>query len=447
MRELLLFMLISSSLGLMLGGLLSRPGQYQYPFLAGAVFAGWLVPQAIGLYGNQILPEGGYERTLFMAVLCVVAIYVGNVSCRKPWRSFAWQLDDRRLLIGATALSVFGYFFNLLIMELPAEQLGRQWTGIATIYYFFSQAQIFGYAIAAILYARTRRLLALALAALNLVFYTEVILYAARRGLAIDIGLITLLALWFGRGWVMPRVLMVSGAVVAMLLVFNISAIRQIGYDSAGYGVGGGHILSMEELSNIDFVGKFNEILSKGSEELTNAIYDMSAAAESGTYDFGQSYWNAFVFRYVPAQFLGRDIKESLMFDLPESAAKDMFGYRRTPGATPTGLSDSFAAFWFFGAGVFFVISRIMATLYLAAVRQHRIAQILYLVSITSALQAITHVSWWFFTPWIQYFMFLLPVFVWARVKGVSVRQSAALGLREQPIGTSQEILRRKIAR
>lgn len=416
-------MLISSSLGLILWGISGRSGQYQYPFLAGAVFTGWIVPQAIGLYGNQTLPDGAYERTLFMAVLCVVAIYVANVSCRKPWRSFDWQLDDRRLLIGATALSVFGFFFNLLIMVLPAEQLGKQWTGIVTIYYFFSQAQIFGFAIAAILYARTRRLLALMLAALNFVFYAVGILYTARRGLTIDIGLITLLALWFGRGRVMPRVLMISGAVIAMLLVFNIDEVRRESSGPKGYGTGDSRILSMEELSKIDFVGRFNQILSKGSEELTNAIYDMSATAELGEYNFGQSYWNAFVFRYVPAQFLGRDIKQSLMFDLPENAARGMYGYRRSFGSTATGLSDSFAAFWFFGAAVFFVISRVMASLYLAALRQHRIAQILYMVSITDAMHAITHVSWWFFTPWIQYLIFLLPVFAWARVKSVSARK------------------------
>jgi hypothetical protein len=152
----------------------------------------------------------------------------------------------------------------------------------------------------------------------------------------------------------------------------------------------------------------------------------MSATTELGSYNFGESYWNAFVFRYVPAQILGRDFKSSLTFDLPEDEAASLYGYKRTLGATTTGLSDSFAAFWFFGAGVFFLISRIMAKLYLASLQRHRVAQILYMISITSAMHAITHTSWWFFTPWIQYFMFLMPVFAWARVKGVSAPKSSS---------------------
>jgi hypothetical protein len=104
-------------------------------------------------------------------------------------------------------------------------------------------------------------------------------------------------------------------------------------------------------------------------------------------------------------------------------------------------LNDSFAAFWFFGAGVFFAISRIMAGVYLAALRLHRVAQILYIVAIADSLHAITHESWWFFTPWIQYLMFLLPVLAWARVKRASVRGSVAPGLREQTIGAPQKVL------
>jgi hypothetical protein len=443
MRDVLLFVLIGSSLALLVWGLLRRGRIYEYPFLAGAVFTGWLVPQAIGLYSNESLPAGGYERTLFMAVLCVVAIYVGYISCRKPLRILTWQIDDRRLLIGAAALSAFGAIFQFLIRGLDADTLGAQWTGVATIYFFFAQAQTYGYALAVIIFARTRRRFALALAVVDFAFFAASIFIGARRGLTIEISLITLLAFWFARGWVLPRIAMIGGMVFAMLFIFSVSAIRQSAFSGGHYGDSTGHLMSMEDFSRIDFVGSFESVLSKGSYELINAVYDMSATAETNSYNFGQSYWNAFVFRYVPAQLLGRDVKDALMFDLPntEDVVAQMYGYRSPPGATPTGLNDSFAAFWFFGAGVFFAISRIMAGVYLAALRLHRVAQILYIVAIADSLHAITHESWWFFTPWIQYLMFLLPVLAWARVKRASVRGSVAPGLREQTIGAPQKVL------
>lgn len=419
MKEIVVVLFTFASFGLVIWGLLRRTGMYEYPFLVGTVFAGWLLPQAIGLYSNQFLPEGGYERTIFMATLCVAAVYIGNISCRTPWRTFNWKMDDQRLLIGAAALSAFGFFFNMLIGEMNPEELGQQWTGISTIYFFFSQAQIFGYAISVLLYARTRRIAALVLAGINFVFYLQIIIYAARRGLAIEIGLIPILAFWFGRGWVIPRALMLGGAIVAMFLTFSIAQIRKTGFEH-GYGGSVGHVLSLEELSNINFSGIFEDVLSKGSDELTSAIYNISATAELGSYSFGAFYWNSIVFGYVPAQFLGRDLKLGLMFNIEEDAPLKLYGFQPTPGATPTGLSDSFGAFWYLGAAVFLVISRIMAKLYLAAVRQHRAAQVLYMVSITTAMHAVTHTTAWFFIPWIQYFIFLWPVFAWARVRNLS---------------------------
>jgi hypothetical protein len=438
MKELILILFVSSSLWLVAWGLLSRHGHYQYVFLAGAVFAGWIAPQAVGLYSSYSLPEGGYERTLFMATLCTAAIYLGNVSSIKPWRSFAWNLDDKRLLIGAATLSAFGGFFAYLLGSLPEEMKDAQMTGIGTIYYFFAQTQNYGYAIAAIQYARTRRPLALALVFIDLAFFAPAILVGARRGVAIEIGMITLLAFWFGRGWVISRALMVAAVIVGMMLVFSTGQLRQSASSSARSDQALTHLPTLDELSKIDFTANFDDILSKGSFELTNAIYYMAATAASESYNFGESYWNAFVFRYVPGQFFGKDLKTSLMFDVPDdNHAERIYGYKTVLGSTPTGLSDSYAAFWFFGAGVFFLISRIMARLYMAAVRQHRVAQILYMASITDALQAITHVSWWFFTPWVHYVLFLGPLFVWARVKINPAQRVASSAFTREAIGPS----------
>ena len=55
---------------LLLQGMISRGAIYEFPFLAGAVFAGFALPQFVGLASDPFLPPGALEKTLVMASLC-----------------------------------------------------------------------------------------------------------------------------------------------------------------------------------------------------------------------------------------------------------------------------------------------------------------------------------------------------------------------------------------
>lgn len=223
-----------------------------------------------------------------------------------------------------------------------------------------------------------------------------------------------LLAAWFARRWVVPRWTAATGVALATLAVTSIGYWR--GLTGAAYGTGG-RLPTWEEFASIDFVGNLLKITQPGAyrEELYTAVYDIAATQLTAGFNLGASYWNAFVFEYVPAQLFGSAFKDALTFVLPDNASR-VFAFQATFGNTHTGVADSFGAFWFFGALVFFVIARIMRKLYEAGMRGHTIAQLTYMLIIAHALQAVTHATAAFFTAFVHVALVALPILAWARM-------------------------------
>jgi hypothetical protein len=414
----LLLMLIAVIAALCAWGFAKPERVYQYPFLAGVVMAGWLLPQAIGLLGYPGLPDGGYETAMMVAILCTIALHLGYTRQVAPVRALRWKFDPQRLLFGALFLSLFGTLFTLLLDDLPEEMLQQtQWSGTTVLYFTLAQTQLYGLALAAIVYALERSKLALAICIFDLFFYLGVIVLAGRRSLTIKLVLIILLALWFNRRIVAPRIAVAIGIIAATLFVGSAGEYRAL-TGTASYGGSGGHVPTWEELRSIDFVGNMAKLISDGSEfsELRIAINDVSAIQVTGGYNLGEAYWNSFIFATIPAQIVGKDVKDALMFDL-HNVAYDVFQFEAQTGGTHTFISDTFLAFWYFGAVVFFVIGRIMSALYRAAMSGHIFAQVAYMTSVTDALTAITHDSFIFFSSWFFFACFMLPILIFAKKK------------------------------
>src|SRR5258707_8447881 len=123
MNAFVLFLFTAVSVGLVIWGLARHGRIYEYPFLVGAVWVGWFLPQAVGLLNDYSLPEGGYALTIFVATLCVVATFTGYNSQPRPLQAFAWRFDPRRLQTVALVFSLIGSFFRLWIRDLPEELL------------------------------------------------------------------------------------------------------------------------------------------------------------------------------------------------------------------------------------------------------------------------------------------------------------------------------------
>ncbi|MCC8992031.1 MAG: hypothetical protein LM514_05545 [Streptococcus sp.] len=418
MTSFLLFLFVLICLVIIGWGLMKRDRIIQFPFLAAAVFVGWMLPQLLGLTSNSFLPKGGLEKTIFMAILCVGAAWIGYTSNQRPARLFWWQFDRRRLLKGSAALSLLGAFFfyqvGLLAADVTAE-FGGQWTGIITIYVFMGRLLSIGMVISFILYLNKPSWPTLLILLFDLMFYLDRIIIKGRRADTVELGLILFMALWFYRRWLPPRWAMVTVLIVGALVINSIGNYRStmLGEDQTTWSGAG-----ISEILEIDYVGNLMNMTSGDArnDELTNAVMNIEAADRQFHFDFGFSLWNNLVHSYIPGQWVGKDVKQALMIDFGNPAYLE---FRHIPhtGTTHTGVSDAFLSFWYLGAIKFYLIGLIMSRWYKAAENGNIVAQMILMLTVTASLHTVTHSTNSFFMVFIQLATFLLPVLMLARVK------------------------------
>jgi hypothetical protein len=341
-----------------------------------------------------------------MSILCLAAAFLGYRLNQKSAQLFNWRFSYNRLLISSLLLSLIGAYFFYQMSQL-APEAGSQWTGIITIYHFFSSLLTIGFIIAVLLYVRHPSLITLAIIAFNSILYLERILIAGRRAAIIEFGMIILLAIWFKWRWVPQRWVIIGGLIVAALFVNSVSDYRST---SEQDGVAINRVLS------IDYIGNLKGIINEGGHELRNAVFGIEAVHRTQDFDYGASLWNHLVNRYVPGQFVGHELKQSLKISLEDSSIK-VFRYTPFLGTTSTGMKISFDSYWFFGAIIFAIIGLIMSRWYLAATEGNMVAQILVMLMMSPALHGFTHDYGNFFLPFLQWAVFLLPVLIYARVR------------------------------
>src|SRR5438094_939194 len=119
-----------------------RPARvFEYPYFMAATFAAFISPQAYALFGHaDYWPESALEATFLMCLLSLGACWVGYQVQPNPrfLRKIDFPLNPNRLLAGGILFVLCGFYFNYLINRLPTEAKGASWTGIVTIYHFFS---------------------------------------------------------------------------------------------------------------------------------------------------------------------------------------------------------------------------------------------------------------------------------------------------------------------
>ncbi|MDX6752569.1 hypothetical protein SH611_22445 [Geminicoccaceae bacterium 1502E] len=388
---------------------------YFYPVLAALTMLGWVVPQLLVLLDYSGLPPSALPLTLAMMLLSFVAILLGwRRRVLIPARN-EFEYDYKRLLMGAAALTVFGAYFQIGLRSLPPELLEMtQWSGIATVYKFFANTQMLAFAFAWLVFLRTRSRFALVVAALNFLFFTEAILIGGRRGVTVEVGVILAGGLWFIRRWTPPRAALLTGVAVAAILFNAIGEYRAATNAGQRFTQGISLNEAWRNVTEIDFLdaARPNE-QNPRNLEVYNAVMNVAGSQEIMRFSLFSVYWNRIVFAYVPAQFLGESFKRSLMLPTTEPAY-DAFSHIPYTGTTPTGFSDAFQSFWFFGALVFFGFSRLMRICYDHATRGEFVFQYLYLVLMKDALHAITHSTSWFVSSWVYIALFSLPVLMFA---------------------------------
>ena len=387
---------------------------YQYPYFMGAVFGIFIMPQAISLVRLPgAAPEEAVRNVLLVSCLCLAACFAGY----RPWFQVQAgeslpvpaKINESRLLQVGLAFTACGFWFSYFLRhtQVQTTELGG-WTGPATIYGFFQQLCYPGFAICLMLMLRrptATRLVATLCAAIVPV---QSILFGRREPAAL-FALTIGLALHFQHR-IRPSRWLVAGLIGgAMLAIPATATYRRLQLDNDWAGV-----------RQIDLVENFSNFLNEESVlELRNAAMLIESTLRSGEYQFGAGYWNHLVFRYVPAQMLGAQFKESLMIGpSPEGIQRELAGmdYYNPVGTTVTGLGDSFQQFGYWGCLFFSGMAIFFHKLWHQASRPEDLfAQLFYMQSSTCAMRALTH--WTLdFLPGILYSaIFLGLALAWAR--------------------------------
>lgn len=399
------------------GGLLFRAERmYQFPFLAGVMTFGFLLPQLPALMYDQFLPSGAYAKTMFMGILSLAMLALGWRITKKPVGFLSMSFSERRLLWAASGLSAFGAAFYFLLSRLPGDvSIGMQMTGIPVVYLFFAQLMPYGLAIALLCFARRPSWIALAIILFDLIFYLDRILVTGKRAEAIQLLLMILLPLWFYRRLVVPRILMAIGILGGTFLMTSMGDYRQITRAASGF--------VLDEIMQIDYAENFNETLERGGLEMRNAVLRLDEIDRRLEFDYGKFHWNRVIFTFVPAQLVGSKLKEALQFDTPKPSRD----YNPLTGTTETGLVDAFGSFWYFGAFKFLLLAWIMRRLWETAMAGEMLGQLIYMLSIVPAMHAISHQTDWVIPVWIHMAIFLIPVLWFCRIRNRSVGLPTAL--------------------
>jgi len=403
--DVLLALISATSLAMVLVCLRHRDGPYTFPFLAGAIYLVFLIPQFVGHRGNTTLPSGALEKALLMALLCLWMCWAGWYAGANRFASAVNDFDQRRLLYGATLLAICGMFFFFSISRIPDDQKVGQWSGLPVAYYFFAKTLPYAFAIAMFCFAKASSRWALAIIVICGIFYADRILIAGRRGIAFECIFIVLMAYWFHRRKTIPRFAMIALAALSPFILFNTGEYRQAVRDGPG-----------TVAKDFDPMDNVANILEEGGEETRNTIIHIAAKDWTRDFDFGIFHWDQLVFNYVPAQIIGIDAKRSLMSDVSNDAYA-IYGHQDAVGSTVTGLSDAFASFWYFGCFKFFIISWVLARLYYGAMEGSMAAAIIYALMISNGVHSITHHTSWFVSPWVHLVVFLGPCLWLARLQ------------------------------
>nr|WP_312967536.1 hypothetical protein [Brucella intermedia] len=410
---------------LLAGGLFSRPERmYQFPFLAGVMTFGFLLPQLPALVYDQFLPSGAYAKTMIMGILSFAMLVIGWRMTKKPIRFLRMSFSERRLIWAAAGLSAFGAVFYFLLSRLPGDvSIGMQMTGMPVVYLFFAQLMPYGLAIAVLCFARRPSWSALAIILFDLVFYLDRILVTGKRAETIQLVLMFLLAFWFYRRIVVPRTIMAIGILAGTFLMTSMGDYRQVTRTDASF--------VLDEILEIDYAANFRSTLERGGPEMRNAVQRIDEIDRRLEFDYGKYHWNRIIFTFVPAQLVGGDFKEALYLNVPEPSRD----YNPLTGTTETGLVDAFSSYWYFGALKFLVLAWAMRRLWETAMAGEMLGQLVYMLSIVPAMHSISHHTDWVVPVWIHMSLFLIPVLSFCVIRNRSIH----LPLPASPSGKLQE--------
>jgi hypothetical protein len=405
-------LLVFISFALLGWGLIKPERIYQYPFIMGGIFIAFVLPQAFTLINNPspVTPEG-LARVLLMSCLCAAMCWLGyqlpvNVNSLKKINI---SVDHQKFLIGGVILVFIAYVSQYLILQLPEEvRANTQWTGVITIYAFFRNLIYPGFAILFLSLLQKFSLYKFCLTAIAVGLPLQQIIFQGRREPAAIFLLTIGISLYFIRRYVPSKLLVISVLVCALLAIPLTGSYRSI--------ASSGKWNELRELKPIENIQDFVE--GQDKLELKNGALIMDAAVRTGRYGYGTGYWNRLIFRFIPGQLVGHELKKSLFIGSDNYNLQYLYGYRSIVGMTVTGMGDSFVQFDYFGCLFFFFLAHFFKYLWMSAIYHRNLfSQVFYISLVSSAMLSVTHGTTNFLPDLITSLFFIGAVVVFARRK------------------------------
>jgi len=399
------WILVAGSSVILLAGFLRPNGYMQLPCMTSAVFLGWVIPQIWSIRNFYHGSYDGYLATLH--IFCLICL------CATAW---GWRIGQNsvgravtppqsvsdgamtKICIAITALSVI---LSLAIgTRALEERASATWSGPLTIMYFFSSLKVISLFLSLYLTLKLRRPTVFALLAVNLLLYVPVIFLAFRRRGMLEFFVCVVLAFWFARRTILPRLFIAIAMVVGMLLVFAVGELRQLSLVEGSERTW----VAVSDLSEVKFLEATPFVNEMNSPELNNAFNIVRFSHDYHIHTFGATSWNRVVFQWVPAQIVGATTKRALMIDtnVPQNIAA-IYNEDYRVGAAVTAMGEAYLEFWFFGATFFFATAFMMGRWWRQSHQGNRVAMMLYASGLPVAVLMPTAYAIYFFNIMLLY--------------------------------------------
>ena len=407
----LLVLVFASSLSLFFWGLRYKERICQYPFFMGFAFVSFILPQAVVVQSTPFPASvEGVNRVFVMAFLSALMCWIGY-RIKLPatiLKNINRSTDSSIIRIGGFLYSCIGLGLWLLIYSLPESRgVGQYWTGVITIYAFFANLLNVGFVILLIDIFKKPAIykFLLILPSASTLLYRCVI--AGRRTSIMFVVFGILCALFFVRRKAPSRSLVLIGALLAVLTLASVHEYRVISKS--------GNWSEVSKINPVENLKALAEENDAKSLELRNAAAFIDNTVQMGDHQWGTGYWDRLVFRWVPAQLLGKEFKDSLTIGKDLNARYETiyetYGYKHQKGTTVTGLGDSFLELDYFGCLLFAALALFFKCFWLRAVAGDLFSQTLYILMVPSAFTFLTHGTTEFLPILIFYLIFLSILF------------------------------------
>ncbi|MBL4811871.1 MAG: hypothetical protein JKX69_05800, partial [Rhodobacteraceae bacterium] len=316
-------------------------------------------------------------------------------------------VNETVLIIGTILIATIGLLAMRKVGNLTAVlDLGRQWTGVITLYYLLMQSVFFALALSVLRYYKTKKTIYLIIGGVVLLAIVSIIGGNVKRHMIAEVAIIFVGARFFLRYKQPSRGLVLAGLVMGTLVLHQVGPVRQYIADGRGN--------ALEAVADGVLTENFAYFNMEESPELTQALVDVYAANQVGKLEGPAELWNSFVHQYIPSFLFGRTFKNSLMVD--SNTATTLLNLDRFTrlGATRTGFSDSFRGYSVFGSLFFLGLGFFLGLLYSLALSGRLWAQFYYLVLLNDGLFTLTESTVRFIVALPFIFTLTLPVFFFA---------------------------------